>query len=95
MKKWTSSQIKSNYTDFERLLTAKLAEINAKLELGAGMPPVQSSISDANGENRNLEQWIAFHEPKINMHQKRIESLESEQKQMRDELHEKVSYAMV
>ena len=65
-------------------MTAKLAEVNAKLQHGGGVAPVLGASGAP--ENGNLESWIAFHEPKINMHQKRIESLESEQKQMRDEL---------
>jgi len=48
-------------------MTAKLAEMNAKLALG-GDVLAGGAAGAASGGGKNLDQWIAFHEPKINMH---------------------------
>ena len=42
--------MKDNYADFERLLGAKLAEIQARMEsLGSGAPPVAVPSAHADG----------------------------------------------
>jgi len=48
IKKWAVSRIKDNYDDFDRLLTAKLAEINAKLAVGGGGGSVNANASSGN-----------------------------------------------
>ena len=77
-KKWTVSRIKDNYDDFDRLLTAKLAEINARLAVGGGGGNINANPSSGN-----------------NQQTARLERLESQQREMRDEIQDKVSFAMV
>ena len=76
--------IRDNYDDFERLMGAKMNEIKALIAVGSG----SGGGAPAAGSDPKVQEWIAFHEPKINYMQKSIQQFENE-------LQEKVSYAMV
>ena len=52
--------MRDNYDDFERLMGAKLNEIKAQMAVG-GSGPVASGSADP-----KTQEWISFHEPKIN-----------------------------
>ncbi len=80
IKKWAVTRITANYDDFERLLGAKLAEINARLAVGGS--------AGAGNSGDHLE-------PQINQQQKRIERLEGQQSEMKEQLRDKVSLGMV
>ena len=88
IKKWAVTRITANYEDFERLLGAKLAEINARLAVGG-------NGGAGNSGGQNVDQWIAFHEPKIIQQQTRVERLEGQQLEMKEQLRDKVSLGMV
>ena len=79
IKKWSLQHMKDNYADFERLLGAKLAEILARVEALAhrDSPPIAAASAPAGGsgpavDTRKYDDWIAFHEPKINLLQKGV-----------------------
>ena len=60
--------MRENYEDFERLLSAKNAEVRALIssqgsDTGAKM---EAAVADQ-GELHKVLDWIAFHEPKINL----------------------------
>ena len=67
-----------------------MGEINAQIAVGGGNagagPASASGPSGADG--KKFDNWISFHEPKINLMQRNIED-------MKEELHEKVSFTMV
>ena len=59
--------MRDNYDDFERLMGAKLNEIKAMIAVGGGTAAGAAGSSDP-----KIQEWIAFHEPKINYMQKSI-----------------------
>lgn len=84
LKKWAMKHIRDNYDDFERLMGAKLNEVKTLISVGGGASgSVAPSVTDS-----KVQEWIQFHEPKINYMQKSIQQMEAE-------LQEKVSFAMV
>jgi len=81
--------LRENYDDFERLLGAKISELNAKIAVSSGAANLPNNDGGSfKGSSKKFDDWIAFHEPKINLMQKTIKSME-------EELQEKVSFAMV
>ena len=52
--------MRDNYEDFERLMGAKLNEIRAQMAVSGSGPAVSGS-----GDSK-MQEWISFHEPKIN-----------------------------
>ena len=61
--------MRDNYNDFERLMGAKLNEIKALISAVGG----SGGASGAAGSDPKMQEWIAFHEPKINYMQKSIQ----------------------
>ena len=53
--------MRDNYDDFERLMGAKLNEIKALIAVSGG-----SGGGGGAGSDPKVQEWIAFHEPKIN-----------------------------
>ena len=58
--------MRDNYDDFERLMGAKLNEIKALMAVGGASGAVGA------GGDPKIQEWIQFHEPKINYMQKSI-----------------------
>jgi len=52
--------MRDNYDDFERLMGAKLNEIKALMAVGGASGAVGA------GGDPKIQEWIQFHEPKIN-----------------------------
>ena len=55
--------IRDNYDDFERLMGAKMNEVKALIAVGSGSG---GGGPAAAGSDPKVQEWIAFHEPKIN-----------------------------
>ena len=87
IKKWATNTIRQNYEDYERLLNAKLNEVKAQLASSGGDGSAGLAVAGT-FNSKKYDDWIGFHEPKINLIQKSL-------KEMNEELQEKVSFAMV
>ena len=56
--------MRDNYEDFERLMGAKLNEIKALISAAGGGSA--AAIGSSGAGDAKFQEWIAFHEPKIN-----------------------------
>ena len=68
--------MRDNYDDFERLLGAKIDQINAQIAVGGGAGAGVAAASG--GDTSKFDKWITFHEPKINMMQRKVDDMVEE-----------------
>lgn len=66
IKEWALAQMKANYDDFDRLLSAKYQELRAMINANRGSDVDFSQFATLDDFKKIID-WIEFHEPKINL----------------------------